>query len=173
MLHLPRRVRKAPPRSKKLPDSMPWRPWRAPRARPRSMALSTLSPPAPSAPPGANSSPKPRKNRPTLEVEETDLRWNDAVFPANPQVRQLHRVLRERMVARITFTGKLHTSDLARLLQLLAEDPQLLLSSGGLMQAFGPGNSRGPLFRDMDFAHDLKDCEAAWVEECRKVHPMP
>ncbi len=106
-----------------------------------------------------------------LVVEETGLRWNEADFPVNSHVQQLHRVLRERMVAGITFTNKLHTSDLARLLQLLSEDPQLLISSGGLMQAFGPGNGRGLLLRDMDFARDLQDCEAAWVEECRKIDP--
>ncbi len=119
------RATRARPQIERTAVSTQWRRSPAPRARPRSTAPTTRSPPAPSAPPGPNSSQKPNGIGPSLEVEETGLRWNDAACPDNVQVRQLHRTLRERVVAAIAFTSKLHTTDLARLLQLLAEDPAI------------------------------------------------
>jgi len=107
-----------------------------------------------------------------LRVEETGLRWNHEPVPLEGgQVQRLHQSLRDRLVATIKFTPRVEVPDLARLLLLLGEDPQLLLSTGGVMQAFGPTSPDGLIVQDVDFDRDLRECETAWVTACPDLGP--
>ena len=106
-----------------------------------------------------------------IGVAETGLCWQGERPRSNLHVARLHRDLRDRLVASVTMSARLQVADLGHLLQLLGEDPQLLLSTGGLMQAFGPGASRGLRVRDVDFTRDLHLCEGSWVAACQDLDP--
>lgn len=107
-----------------------------------------------------------------LRVEEAGLRWNHESVPGeSSHLQRLHQSLRDRLVAAIKFTRKLEASDLTRLLVVLAEDPQLLLSAGGVMQAVGPLSAEGLAIEDVDFDRDVRACEGAWIGICPDLDP--
>ena len=107
-----------------------------------------------------------------LRVEEAGLRWNHDPAPIeSSHLQRLHQSFRDRLVATIKFTRKLEASDLTRLLVVLTEDPQLLLSAGGVMQAVGPLSAEGLLIEDVDFDRDVRDCERAWIGVCPDLDP--
>ena len=107
-----------------------------------------------------------------LRVEETGLRWNHEPAPGeSSHLQRLHQSLRDRLVATVKFTRTLEASELTRLLVVLAEDPQLLLSAGGVMQAVGPLSAEGLLIEDVDFDRDVRACEGAWIGVCPDLDP--
>ncbi len=107
-----------------------------------------------------------------LRVDESGLRWNRSpLVGGSNHVGRLHQALRDRMVAVLKFRAALEVAELTRLLQVLAEDPQLLLSSGGVMQAFGPEGGGGLLVEDLDFSRNVQECESAWIEVCQEIDP--
>ena len=107
-----------------------------------------------------------------LTVEEHCLLWDGTrAHRGSAHLQRLHQSLRERLVASVRFTGRLDPAGLSRLLLILAEDSTLLISSGGVMRAYGPEGPPGVLVEDLDFTQELRECEASWVELCEEVDP--
>jgi len=107
-----------------------------------------------------------------LEVAEETLLWNGKQARGGSlHLGRLHEGLRERLVACVRFTSRLDVVGLSRLLLILAEDSKLLISSGGVMRAYGPEGPPGILVEDVDFTQELQASASSWVEICEEVDP--
>ena len=108
-----------------------------------------------------------------LGVEEEGLLWKGKqARGGSAHLRRLHEALRERLVARVRFTSRLEVAGLSRLLLILAEDSKLLISSGGVMRAYGPEGPPGLLVEDVDFTQEFQASASSWMEICEEVDPV-
>ncbi len=107
-----------------------------------------------------------------IAVEEDDLLWNGVPLPAShPHVSWLRESMRDRLIASISLLPPVQPEEAARLLDVLAEDPQALAESGGAMKVFSRRPSSGVSIQDVDFAQRLRESEAAWLDYCQQVAP--
>lgn len=102
-----------------------------------------------------------------LQAQREAVLWGGVRMPADAEpVRRLHQGMRERLVAAIRFERGVGAEALAALLGFLSEEGAPA-GGGGEVTALGPQDEPQIWVESVDFARELRESEAAWLESCR------
>ena len=105
-----------------------------------------------------------------LEAAEDGLLWGGARIVSQVEaVVRLHTQMRQRFLAAIRIDPRADATALAELIAFLGRDApdSEPLASG--VRTFGPPNGPSILVEGVDFARQVRESEAAWLESCRAL----
>jgi len=80
----------------------------------------------------------------------------------NPNVVRFHTSMRDRLITAIEFGPRVRSDDLGRLLEILSEEPEDVLSRGGAVVLFGHDGGCSIRIEEFDFTKELLVSETAW-----------
>jgi|GEM_PF-4712460 len=105
-----------------------------------------------------------------VRAEPEGLLWNGSLLESrNGNVARFHRSMRDRLISSIDISAKLRSSDLARLLMVLAMDPEELSAQGGVYGVFGTDVNSTIRIEKVDFTGEMLVSEAVWGQLCQAI----
>jgi len=107
-----------------------------------------------------------------LRAEKGGLYWRGEALPAKlGPVSRLRQAMRDRVIAAIGISPEVQPEELAKLLDLLAEDAEALAESGGATAWLLRKDVAGLWVEDVDFHQELRESESAWLDAWDEVEP--